>query len=230
MYFPLFVFFVSAFAVFWLSFESHLKNTGDGSSYSSPQTYFVLSDGLSRLSVFWLPQLPNIIHPEAGLLNQSSHGHIDHLMNFSCFIRWCCFECSFWSVFSTLLTIFINRMMASQLKWSAAFSSWNHLIWDSCSWIAVLYVQEVWSCLLLILLPASYFAEVFLVPIQGLLFCVYIIAYCTERVNRLKVFFNHFYFFRQYDEKMFFYKNRLAADCRHFIQIKLQRISIIFLK
>jgi hypothetical protein len=44
MYFPLFVFFVSAFAVFWLSAESHLKNTGDGSSYSSPQTYFVCSD------------------------------------------------------------------------------------------------------------------------------------------------------------------------------------------
>lgn len=78
------------------------------------------------------------------------------------------------------------------------------------------------SCLL--------FCRGFLVPIQGLLFCVYIIAYCTERVNRLKVFFNHFYCFRQYDEKMFFYKNRLAADCRHFIQIKLQRISIIFLK
>jgi len=68
------------------------------------------------LSVFWLPQLRSIIHPEAGLLNQSSHGHIDHLMKSFVFHSMMLFRMQLLIRFSTLLTIFINRMMASQLK------------------------------------------------------------------------------------------------------------------
>ena len=56
----------------------------------------------------------------------------------------------------------------------------------------------------------------FLKLIQGILFCVYIIAHCTEGVNRFKVFFMYFLLFRPFDENWFILKDTLAAISGHF--------------
>ena len=158
---------------FWLSYESLLKNTEVGSSYSSPQTYFVFSDCLSRLSVFWLPQLRSTILPEAGLLNQSSHRHLYHLMKSrvgsfdDCFRMWLLIP------FLDSTIILSNRMKQSRLSESVVFSSWNHLIGIRFLGLPFFTSRKVEVvCFLLLLLPLL-FEEVFDADPRFSLLCLY---------------------------------------------------------